>query len=282
MKTLINNLKDNYSENKNFDVYISNIEKFLNCHPIILKIIESIEDETIIMIEDNRRYHNLKNQESLKKEILRRGEKSEQSLIKYYSSLEYSIRDVYEYLVSNFGKLISSVSAYLQTTDTLISCECDRSNKGIKILAVVNRDGKEYNFDTDCIYAGGHNIQVRHLRYIVKTKLLKIKNCITDNSIIKKMKQNVSTRLQIIPIQYSVSRLQARLDAGNKWYSLSDKTTVEARQLLQMYYYGIVYESYEETGVTRHSEKSFRYTEKVLRKDIKKYEEKINKLKARL
>jgi hypothetical protein len=70
--------------------------------------------------------------------------------------------------------MVKSVESYTNPTDTLISINVSKSAKGnIEISAQIQRDGETYNFVTEAIYAGGHNIQRLHYRYIVKTDLPK-------------------------------------------------------------------------------------------------------------
>jgi len=70
--------------------------------------------------------------------------------------------------------MIKAVETYTQPTDSLISLNVSKSAKGnIEISAQLQRDGEAYNFVTEAIYAGGHNIQRLHYRYIVKTDIPK-------------------------------------------------------------------------------------------------------------
>ena len=70
--------------------------------------------------------------------------------------------------------MVKAVEAYTQPTDSLLSLNVSKSAKGnIEISAQVQRDGQTYNFSTEAIYAGGHNIQRLHYRYIVKTNVPK-------------------------------------------------------------------------------------------------------------
>lgn len=70
--------------------------------------------------------------------------------------------------------MVKSVETYTQPTDSLLSLNVSKSAKGnIEISAQIQRDGVTYNFNTEAIYAGGHNIQRLHYRYIVKTNIPK-------------------------------------------------------------------------------------------------------------
>ena len=69
--------------------------------------------------------------------------------------------------------LFKAVGRYLKTTDTLVSMKAFSGTTGVEIIATIGRDGNEYKFNTDGIWAGGYNIQREHVRYIVKTDLPK-------------------------------------------------------------------------------------------------------------
>jgi len=71
-------------------------------------------------------------------------------------------------------ELINAIEKYTMPTDKLVKFKADRSKKGtVQISAVIEREGEQYPLNTDVIYAGGHNIQRLHFRYITKTKLPK-------------------------------------------------------------------------------------------------------------
>lgn len=72
--------------------------------------------------------------------------------------------------------LFKSFQNYIYDTDTLVTIIPREGTKGIEISAVIERDGQQYDYFTSAIYAGGHNIQRLHMRYLVKTKLPKIKS----------------------------------------------------------------------------------------------------------
>lgn len=67
--------------------------------------------------------------------------------------------------------LLKSFEKYTAPTDILISIMATRARKGIEINALIEREGVQYPYFTEAIYAGGHNIQRLHLRYITKTTL---------------------------------------------------------------------------------------------------------------
>lgn len=70
--------------------------------------------------------------------------------------------------------MVKSIEMYTQPTDSLITLNVRKSAKGnIEISSQIQRDQDVYNFTTEAIYAGGHNIQRLHYRYIVKTNIPK-------------------------------------------------------------------------------------------------------------
>jgi len=70
--------------------------------------------------------------------------------------------------------MVKSIEMYTLPTDSLLSMNVRKSVKGnIQIDAQIQRGENTYSFQTEAIYAGGHNIQRLHYRYIVKTSIPK-------------------------------------------------------------------------------------------------------------
>jgi ribosomal protein S18 acetylase RimI-like enzyme len=67
--------------------------------------------------------------------------------------------------------LVKAIGNYLEPTDKVKFLNVSRSKGSVAITAVIEREGKTYDFSTEMIYAGGYNIQKLHFRYIVKTQL---------------------------------------------------------------------------------------------------------------
>lgn len=87
--------------------------------------------------------------------------------------------------------MVSSIEKFTKPTDKLISINTFRSPKGsLEISAQIQRDEQVYPFNTEVIYAGGHNIQRLHYRYITKTDLPK-----TGNSTVTKAYQDKIKRM---------------------------------------------------------------------------------------
>ena len=70
--------------------------------------------------------------------------------------------------------MVKSIEMYTLPTDQLLSMNVRKSAKGnIEISSQIQRGENTYSFQTEAIYAGGHNIQRLHYRYIVKTSIPK-------------------------------------------------------------------------------------------------------------
>lgn len=68
--------------------------------------------------------------------------------------------------------LVKALNKHLNSNDIAkdITIKRDKGNK-IIIDLTITRDGKDYPFSTNVIYAGGHNIQRLHYRYLISTNL---------------------------------------------------------------------------------------------------------------
>lgn len=85
--------------------------------------------------------------------------------------------------------LVRSLGTYLVPTDKLIYLNAKGSTKGsIVISAIIDRDAIKYDLTTEVIYAGGHNVQCLHYRYITKTDLPKTKSKPEADEIKEKIK----------------------------------------------------------------------------------------------
>lgn len=86
--------------------------------------------------------------------------------------------------------MVRAIEVYTQPTDELIDVKSYISIKGnLEIVAKIKRDDKVYNFTTEVIYAGGHNIQRLHYRYITKTDLPRTNNSSIADEYRKKIKK---------------------------------------------------------------------------------------------
>lgn len=116
--------------------------------------------------------------------------------------------------------MVKSIETYTQPTDVLISMNVRRSVKGnIQIDAQIQRGETTYNFSTEAIYAGGHNIQRLHYRYIVKTNLPKTgASEITKeySEKIKKMSKLEKLNKEIESYQVRIERTKEKIEVNSK------------------------------------------------------------------
>ncbi len=116
--------------------------------------------------------------------------------------------------------MVKAVESYTQPTDSLLSLNVSKSAKGnIEISSQIQRDGQAYNFTTEAIYAGGHNIQRLHYRYIVKTNIPKtgaseISKEYSDK--IKKMSKAEKLNNDIKSYEARILRMQQEIEANLK------------------------------------------------------------------
>ena len=86
--------------------------------------------------------------------------------------------------------MVKSIEMYTLPTDSLISLNVRKSAKGnIEISSQIQREKTAYSFQTEAIYAGGHNIQRLHYRYIVKTNIPKTGESIVTKEYADKIKK---------------------------------------------------------------------------------------------
>ena len=76
-----------------------------------------------------------------------------------------------EYKVNQTWKLIQSMMKHLTDNDKLVSdIRISKTAKGFCVEFQYSNDKGLFNYQTDAIDAGGHNIQCYHYRYITKIK----------------------------------------------------------------------------------------------------------------
>ena len=112
----------------------------------------------------------LKKSEPLIKDMLAAAEAYQ---LKQFKQPFTKFDDLYFRLMFTY-ELINAIEKYTLPTDKLVKFKADSSRKGnVQIAATIERDGTQYPLTTDVIYAGGHNIQRLHFRYLTKTSLPK-------------------------------------------------------------------------------------------------------------
>ena len=116
--------------------------------------------------------------------------------------------------------MVKSIEMYTLPTDSLISMNVRKSVKGnIQIDAQIQRGENTYSFATEAIYAGGHNIQRLHYRYIVKTKIPGTgANTIAKEYAdkIKKMSKLEKLNKEINSYELRIKRSEERVETNSK------------------------------------------------------------------
>ena len=121
--------------------------------------------------------------------------------------------------------MVKAVETYTQPTDSLLSINVITSVKGnIEINAQIQRDGETYSFLTEAIYAGGHNIQRLHYRYITKTKLPK-----TGSSVIsKEYSEKIKRMSKAEKLNTDIKHYEARVAKAQEDLAINSKLTDDA------------------------------------------------------
>jgi len=121
--------------------------------------------------------------------------------------------------------MVKAIEVYTEPTDSLISINSSISHKGnLEIFAQIQRGDQVYPFNTEVIYAGGHNIQRLHYRYITKTSIPKTGNTrvsVEYANKIKKLSKLEKLNQDIINFESRIVKNQETL-AINKNKSESD------------------------------------------------------------
>lgn len=215
------------------------------------------------------------------------------------NNLDWTERDEEYTRVEVIFDLVKALSNYLLKTDEVTSISFKYNHGRILISCVIDRDGEESYFTTESIVAKG-DIQVTHLRYIVKSKFRKVASTSALDKIKAerskmtkedKIKEDIQRNLDVIE-RYKIKKEEMdntsdeevlrkhndffyeRFGTGPKWEYLSDNAKK-------------VYES-EEKYMTYMRDKeiehlnSFRHNAKVNLVRIKELEKRNQKLETKL
>jgi hypothetical protein len=114
--------------------------------------------------------------------------------------------------------LVKNLNIFLLPTDEIKYYKFYYSNQKITINSVIIRNNNEYYLNTDCIVAGGYNIQRFHYRYLVSTNLEKTNNNDKINEIsnlILKLKNKEKLNKKISDLIRSINNYQKQYDSAN-------------------------------------------------------------------
>jgi len=118
--------------------------------------------------------------------------------------------------------MVKSVEKYTQPTDKLLTINAKTTNKGnIGINATIQRGSESFRLDTEVIYAGGHNIQVLHYRYITKTNLPKTGN----QGIYKELKVKLKKLTKSESLNLEIRQYEERIEKSRETISTNSKLT---------------------------------------------------------
>ena len=124
--------------------------------------------------------------------------------------------------------LLKSFQNYVYDTDRLASIKPYEGSKGIEISAVIERDGQQYNYFTEAIYAGGYNIQRLHLRYLTKTNMPRI----TKNDLARDYEIQYKNLSKAEKLNAEIQKLEDRIADTNA--KLAENLSKTDEQILQI------------------------------------------------
>jgi uncharacterized protein YukE len=160
----------------------------------------------------------------------------EGDIAKLFSAYEAHFLKTFERPMSEYDKemtkltiiydMVKAVEHYTQPTDQLITINSYTSPKGnLEISAKIQRSEEVYDFLTEVIYAGGHNIQRLHYRYITKTNLPKTGNkAIADvyAAKIKKLSKVEKLNTEVASLEKRIENLSQIIEENKS----KDKETI--------------------------------------------------------
>jgi hypothetical protein len=118
--------------------------------------------------------------------------------------------------------MVKSIEMYTLPTDVLISMNVRKSVKGnIQIDAQIQRGENVYTFSTEAIYAGGHNIQRLHYRYIVKTKIPGT----GANTIAKEYSEKIKKMSKLEKLNKEINSYEIRIKKSEERVETNSKVT---------------------------------------------------------
>lgn len=169
--------------------------------------------------------------------------------------------------------LLRAIEIYTLPTDKLVESYSSTSIKGnMQISATIAREDVEYYFVTEAIYAGGHNIQRLHYRYLTRTNLPKTGRSEKTKQVeehIKKLSKLDKINLEIEGIQKVISNYNKKIDNIN---SMSDQDILDDHEKNREY--GSINITWDEV-VKRGADKNYNYNPQEFERSQESYKQSI-------
>lgn len=109
--------------------------------------------------------------------------------------------------------MVKAIETYTLPTDKVITVSSSISPKGnLQIYAQIQRGDQVYPFDTEVIYAGGHNIQRLHYRYITKTTIPKT----GSNTISTQYANEIKKLSKLEKLNLEIQQYEARIQKNEE------------------------------------------------------------------
>jgi hypothetical protein len=116
--------------------------------------------------------------------------------------------------------MVRALEKYTLPTDKMSDVVVRNSSKGaFQIRCMVERDGNNYPFNTEVIYAGGYNIQKLHFRYLTKTSLPQT----GQSAETQKLKAELVKMSKGEKLQKDIERLKKRIELNQKEIDANSK-----------------------------------------------------------
>lgn len=160
--------------------------------------------------------------------------------------------------------MVRAIEKYTMPTDSLITINSSTSAKGnLEIFAQIQRGSEVYSFNTEVIYAGGHNIQRLHYRYITKTNIPKTDN----NRIAAEYADKIKKLSKLEKINNEILQYQARIKKAEETLQINrQKTESEIWDEIKSRKDYYEWPTWQEI-VKRGSDKNFEYSEAVFNQE---------------
>lgn len=118
--------------------------------------------------------------------------------------------------------MVKALEGYSKPTDKMKQVKVQTSKKGsFEISCIIERDGVDYPFNTEVIYAGGYNIQRLHFRYLTKTKLPYTSESVET----QKLKAELQKLSKGEKLKADIDRWEKRIETAKKHIEQSSKFT---------------------------------------------------------